>query len=285
MPVRTVFLDWGGTLAYEPDESAGPAKIWARVLADLGEEVGEDRIRLAIGVADRSVLDQIYSYLGRTPEFWRMYEDRVMDALGLTSDREEVARAVQRVFDDPTRIRLYPESRRTLEALRRRGYRTGLISNHHDGLLQSLRHHELEPLFDTVTYSQEAGAEKPEPAVFSLALERAGCAPSDAVHVGNSIDADVGGARRSGIAPVWLDRERTVREVGCPTIHTLDELLPLLDQMRAASADPTGSASRSRRERGGRVGAHGPNPTRPTRPSTGRPKERTGDRPSDAAAP
>jgi putative hydrolase of the HAD superfamily len=238
MPPTTVFLDWGGTLAYSREESADPARVWARVLAEFGEARSDDRIRLALASANRSVGHLIYAYLGRSSEFWQIYDDRVMDALPLTSRRKEVAREIQRIFDDPTQVVLYPESRRTLVALRARGLRTGLISNHHDGLLRALHHHELEPLFDSVTYSQEAGAEKPEPAVFSLALRRAYCGPTEAVHVGNSIDTDVEGARRSGIAPIWLDRPGAVRTPGCPTIHTLDELLPLLERTELGTAPP-----------------------------------------------
>jgi HAD superfamily hydrolase (TIGR01549 family) len=238
MARSTVFLDWSGTLAYERKEFADPAKIWVQVLAEFGEVPEADRVRRAIEEANRSVGHLIYAYLGRTPEFWRVYDDRVMDALDLSAQREAVADAVQRIFEDPTHVQLYPESRRTLVALRDQGYRTGLISNHHDGLLRLLHYHELEPLFDTVTYSQEAGAEKPDPAVFALALKRAECAPADAVHVGNSIDADVEGARRSRIAPIWLDREREERTPGCPTIRTLDELLTLLDRTDRGSAVP-----------------------------------------------
>lgn len=188
----------------------------------------------------------IYSYLGRTSEFWAVYDGHVMDALGLTSRREQMETEVQRIFEDPGQVQLDPESRRVLVALRHRGYRTGLISNHHDGLLRSLRYHELVPLFDTVTYSQEAGAEKPDPAVFSLALRRASCGATDAVHAGNSIDADVEGARRSGIAPVWLDRERTGRVTGCPTIHTLDELMPVLELLPTTPARVTKDSRSSR---------------------------------------
>jgi putative hydrolase of the HAD superfamily len=232
LPRSTVFFDWGGTLAHVPEGSLGPTKVWARALAESGETRGEEQIRAALGAADREVGGLIYAYLGRTGEFWELFDARVMDALGLGTRRAEVQGTVERTFEDPRRVRLYLDSRRTLVALRSRGYRTGLISNHHDGLLRDLRHHELGPLFDSVTYSQQAGAEKPDPAIFSLALQRAGCRPVDAVHVGDTIEADVAGARGSGLAPVWVDRRRSDRSAGCPTISTLDELLTVLESGR-----------------------------------------------------
>ena len=227
-----MFFDWGGTLAQDPEEFADPAQVWTHVLAEFGAHRDVGQIRSAINDADQAVGPLIYSYLGRTRLFWEIFDARVLDALAVTSQRPDVVRAVQQFFDDPVRIRLYPETRRTLVTLRSRGYRTGVISNHHDGLLRVLRHHELEPLLDTVTYSQEAGAEKPNPAVFALAVRRAQCEPVDAVHVGNDIDADVGGARRSGIAPIWINRGRVDQDLDCPTILTLDELLPVLESMR-----------------------------------------------------
>jgi FMN phosphatase YigB (HAD superfamily) len=56
--------------------------------------------------------------------------------------------------------------------------------------------------FDSVTYTQEAGANKPDPTIFQLALKRAGCSPNEAVHVGDSYEKDVLGARRIGIMPI-----------------------------------------------------------------------------------
>lgn len=228
---RTVFLDWGGTLAQVPDEFAQPWRIWVQVLAKQGRSYTEDRVQSALDSADREIGHKIYAYLGRSSDFWKTYDEHVMDGLGIQSGRGELEVSIRYAFEDPSVVRLYPESREVLVSLRERGYRTGLISNHHDGLLRILRHHRLDPLMDTITYSQEAGAEKPSPAVFALAMRRAGCEASEAVHVGDSIEADVEGARRCGIAPVWINRRRLDRSPGCPTIYALGELVPLLDRL------------------------------------------------------
>ena len=57
---------------------------------------------------------------------------------------------------------------------------------------------ELEGLFDAVVTSAEAGAAKPDPAVFLLALARLGVPPAHAAHVGDS-EADEEGARAAGL--------------------------------------------------------------------------------------
>jgi putative hydrolase of the HAD superfamily len=54
--------------------------------------------------------------------------------------------------------------------------------------------------------SAVAGARKPDPAIFEPALELAGCAPEEALHVGDTREEDVAGARAAGIRPLLIDR-------------------------------------------------------------------------------
>jgi len=51
------------------------------------------------------------------------------------------------------------------------------------------------------------GVEKPDPAIYRLALERAGVAPENAVHVGDSPAMDMEPAESVGIRGVLLDRK------------------------------------------------------------------------------
>jgi HAD superfamily hydrolase (TIGR01549 family) len=231
MARRVIFLDWGGTLAIPPVEFREPWRVWSRALEEQGHSVDEARIRSAISLADRELGARIYDYVGRTGEYWSLHDARLMDLLHIERRRAKLEASVQRVFDDPALYRLFPETRSVLAALRAEGFRTGVISNHHDGLIRAVRFHGLEPWLDWVTYSQEAGAEKPDPAVFSFALRRAHCAPSEAIHVGDSIEADVEGARRSGIAAVWINRDGIAGAPECPVLSSLDELIPLLKRL------------------------------------------------------
>ena len=83
-------------------------------------------------------------------------------------------------------------------ALAARGLRLAVVSNWDVGLHGHLARLELEGLFDAVVTSAEAGAPKPDPAVFLLALERLGVPPRHAAHVGDS-QADEEGARAAGV--------------------------------------------------------------------------------------
>jgi putative hydrolase of the HAD superfamily len=75
------------------------------------------------------------------------------------------------------------------------------------------------PLIDALVISEEAGVTKPDPRIFSLALERLGRPAGEAVMVGDAWDTDIAGARAAGIRPIWFNRfgaaspDRSVTEV------------------------------------------------------------------------
>ncbi len=231
MSLRAVFFDFGGTLAWTPPSVSRPAVVWTATFERLGLPIVEVRFEEALSQVDQELGSLIYSFVGRMDEYWRLYDDCVMDHLRIRRRRDEIRAAVQQVFDDPSNVRLYPETRTVLTKLTAQGYRLGVISNHNDRLLSELKVHRIDRFFGSVTYSQEVGAEKPAREVFTRALERAGCAPGEAMHVGNSLSADVEGARRSGLQPVWVNRDDQARVAEVPTIRTLAELPPLLERL------------------------------------------------------
>src|SRR5438552_3623142 len=78
------------------------------------------------------------------------------------------------------------------------GLRLGVVSNWDVGLHEHLAALGLDSLLDTVVTSAEAGAPKPAPEIFGLALARLGTVPERAVHVGDAA-ADEEGARAAGL--------------------------------------------------------------------------------------
>ena len=78
------------------------------------------------------------------------------------------------------------------------GLRLAVVSNWDVGLHDHLTALGLDALLDAVVTSAEAGAPKPAPQVFELALARLGATAAHAVHVGDA-DADAEGARAAGL--------------------------------------------------------------------------------------
>lgn len=101
-------------------------------------------------------------------------------------------------FVDSISFEPAPGAVEALAALQARGLDLAVVSNWDIGLHEHLARLGLEGLFSTVVTSAEAGAPKPEPAIFALALERLGVKPGRAAHVGDE-PADEDGARAAGM--------------------------------------------------------------------------------------
>jgi putative hydrolase of the HAD superfamily len=120
--------------------------------------------------------------------------------------------------------RLYEDAIPVLERLRGTSVILGVISNWEDWLEQLIAHLEINRYFDHVILSGTAGVEKPDAAIFHHALDAAGVAPHEAVHVGDSLRDDIQGAAAVGIRPILLDR--------------YDRLLPALWEQNGATEQP-----------------------------------------------
>jgi HAD superfamily hydrolase (TIGR01549 family) len=81
-------------------------------------------------------------------------------------------------------------------------FHLGVIANQAKGTRDRLRAHGWGSLFSVLIASAEEGLTKPDPAIFTLALARAGCRPQHAVMVGDRIDNDIRPARAVGLATV-----------------------------------------------------------------------------------
>ncbi len=108
----------------------------------------------------------------------------------------------------------YPEVREVLAALD--GVPRAVVSNADDDFLKGiLARNGLR--FDAVVTSEFARCYKPKPRIFEIALEALRTRPSDTLHVGDSLEADVAGAQRLGMRTVWVNRVGAHRGPGDPT--------------------------------------------------------------------
>jgi len=122
------------------------------------------------------------------------------------------------------RFAAFADARPALEAARSRGQRLVVASNWDVSLHGVLRTLELEPLLDGIVTSAEVGSRKPAPAIFERALALVGARADEVIHVGDSLDEDVAGARAAGIDPVLVRRGPGPPVSGVLTISSLDEL-------------------------------------------------------------
>jgi putative hydrolase of the HAD superfamily len=121
----------------------------------------------------------------------------------------------------------FPDAAEALPELRARGHRLVVASNWDCSLPDWLGPTGLLEHVDGVVTSADAGAAKPDQAVFRRALSLAGVDGAQAVHVGDSLDNDVAGARAAGIRAVLVQRDGE-RPAGVETVRSLAELPALL---------------------------------------------------------
>jgi putative hydrolase of the HAD superfamily len=191
--VRAVFLDALGTLVeLEPP--------WVSLRARIPAEVSDERLERAVRAEMSYYRD--HAHEGRDEASLAELRERcagiVSRELGVEVTADELVEAIR--FD------AYPDAAPALRELRERGLRLVAVSNWDCSLPAVLERCGLGELLDGAVSSAVAGARKPDPAIFEPALALAGCEPDEALHVGDTPEEDVVGARAAGIRPLLLGR-------------------------------------------------------------------------------
>lgn len=153
--------------------------------------------RLLEDIHPRVLSGELTQEEARTERFRRLLNCDVDEAA-------EVAARYRAVYQQNRRP--VPGAIQLLELLSEQA-RIGIITNNLTAEQEdTLRYCRLTHLVDLLVTSEEAGAPKPNPAIFHTALARSGCRPGDAVMVGDSWENDVQGALAVGMRAVWLNR-------------------------------------------------------------------------------
>lgn len=226
--VTHIFFDVGGTLV---SSSPGPAEIFRAALARAGHLLDPETIARTLRSPDLVVTLIRPMVRGREDEFYHSVNARLVEHLGVPPD-EIALNDIHASFERDVVYRPYPEAVRILKALKSEGYETGVVSNFSHRLPAMLKDLGLLPYLDTVTYSFEAGTEKPNPKIFRSALARAGATPEHVLMVGDSYEADYLGARQAGLHAVLLCRTGSAPNP-CPSIRSLDDLARVLRGARS----------------------------------------------------
>jgi len=102
-------------------------------------------------------------------------------------------------------IDVYPNVKETLEKLKRKNYKLGIVSNAQKVFtMPELRMFNLEKYFEKIVISSDFGFKKPDPRLFKIALDALKVKPSESVFVGNDA-VDVEGAQKVGMKAIFLE--------------------------------------------------------------------------------
>lgn len=230
MPTAAVFFDAGETLVHPHPTFP---ELFALILTREGHPVDVEEVR-----SRSHVVFERFAHAARakslwttTPErsraFWREVYEILLDDLGIPDDHDLVDR-VYAEFTDLANYALFEDVIPALESLRAAGLRLGVVSNYEAWLERLLVHLGVTRYFDVRVISGIEGVQKPDPAIFRLAMERAGVSPEESVYVGDDPELDVAPAAEAGMRPILLDRRGRHPDAPQPRITSMAELPPLL---------------------------------------------------------
>ena len=163
----------------------------------------------------------------------------VLAEFGL-ADSWRIERAIEAYISDRfIDLCLFDEALEVVRAVQQRVL-TGLVTNGPSQIQREKLHRlGIADLFPIVIISEEVGVAKPDPAIFRLALDRAGVPASQSAFVGDNPAVDIAGAQAAGLMSIWYNRQGRPWPGGPPPdaeVRALGELLPLLfpDERRAS---------------------------------------------------
>ena len=232
--IKAVFLDWFNTLAhYKPPRE----ELASQALQEFGINAPLEAIRRGLMLADKDYFEEnIPSPIQkRSPEeqakVFIQYQKTVLAEAGTSAPDEilqKIMNRLQELYRSMTFI-LFDDVLSTMQTLKKQKLILGLLTNLNWDINPICREVGVAPYLDFTVTSKEAGADKPHPPIFQLALERARVKPPETIHVGDQYKLDVVGARGVGINPILIDRSDLYSEVNdCPRIHSLTELAQYL---------------------------------------------------------
>ncbi len=211
--VQAITFDVGGTLI-QPWPSVG------HVYAEVAARHGLKR-------------DSAETLNRRFSQAWKKLKDfhhkreewAALVAETFAEDRERIEPFFLELYDrfgQPIAWRVFDDVLPALNNLAAHGINLAVISNWDERLRPLLNSLGLHKYFETVIISCETGFTKPSPVMFELAARKLGLAPELILHVGDSLEHDVQGARAAGFQALQI--ERSGKKIGDGLIRSLTEL-------------------------------------------------------------
>jgi HAD superfamily hydrolase (TIGR01549 family) len=242
--LRAVLFDLGGTLMYE---RASWQAVTARADEALTNYLRSEGMELNLSTFPREFRNRLSKYFRQREKdlLETTYSFVLRDVLkdkGYGNVPESTIRnALDQLFGiTQTNWTLEADTLSTLQKLETDGYRMGLISNAGDDqdVQQLARRFGIARYFDFILTSAACSYRKPHRRIFEIALSNWYFLPSEAVMVGDNLDADVHGAQSVGLFAIWLSRragEPTPEQLSIQpdaSLSALSDLPAFLDRLQ-----------------------------------------------------
>ena len=194
-----LLLDAGDTLIFF-DSSAVSAE-----LASLGLQVSALRLDQAVHAAKRAYQEHLRG--GTHQDGWSVLMLSLLELAGVSAaDAQRNLPALRRAHDAFYFWRkVPPELPAALARAHAAGVRLGVVSNSEGRLRSVLERVGLADAFELIIDSHLEGLQKPDPAIFRLAVQRLGVPSERVVYAGDIPEVDVLGSERAGLHGVLVD--------------------------------------------------------------------------------
>lgn len=232
-PIETLLFDFGGTL--DADGVAWKERFHALYRAE-GLDIAANAFAPIFFAADDPLVGSLSSTAGLSETVTALATNLEAELTrrgagtedtGAVNEQNRGQRVASRFLFEASAA--FTRNRPILEALKAR-YRLGIVSNFYGNLEAVCRSAAIAPLFGVMVDSQCVGAEKPDPAIFRVALETLRATPETTVFVGDSLRRDREGARRMGMRFIWIAPQNVqaaeTRASAEPPIHATVTRLP-----------------------------------------------------------
>lgn len=209
---KVIFLDAVGTI-FGVKGSVG--EVYAQIAQRFGVNAPAESINRAFDRSFKTAPPSVFP--DREPseipqgeyEWWQAIARNTFQQVGIFSQFTDFSAYFSQLYHHFATAEpwvIYPDVLEALQYWQQLGIELGVLSNFDSRLHSVLQALDLAPYFTSVTISTEVGAAKPDPHIFTTALNKHQCSAESAWHIGDSLQEDYHGAKASGLRAIWLQR-------------------------------------------------------------------------------
>ena len=202
---KAVLFDLGGTLIKTVDVP----EIFKRILEVYGVNVSVDNIAKAHEENVKKF--DVEEMIKLRQDFWVKWNLRILERIGIQRNEASLARKIDRLWWDYAELEIYSDSLETLTQLKHREIKIGIVTNGlENDYKQILRKLNWTDYFDVVVGIDACKKAKPEREIFLFAINKLHVHPDETIFIGDSIKYDYEGAKKAGLKPLLINREKKV---------------------------------------------------------------------------
>lgn len=206
--IRYILFDLGGTLmrargdwrpVYQRADQALADSLSAHHI-ELDAKIFRARLHQYYEQRDKDLAEITYHFILR----------ELLRELGYIEVAESILRsALDAMYSiTQTNWELEDDAYATIQKLKSQNYHLGIFSNAGDDqdVQELIENFGVRPYFDFALTSAACYYRKPHPRAFEIALAQWNIEPAEAAMIGDSLQADINGAKKLGMQTIWITR-------------------------------------------------------------------------------